>query len=262
MTALQTLTATIRKLDETQTRISTGLRVGKAEDNAAYWSIATTMRSDNGALSTVKDALGLGSATIDVAYTGMNSAIESVTEIKNKLVAARQPGVDRGKIQSEITELQRQLTSIGATSVFSGENWISVDSSAPGYNATKTIVASFSRSSGSISIGTISVNVEDVKLFDAGPRADDHLGRYRNDRDDDICCQSWCSEAESYSAEGLRVRLNGCDHARCWRPGGCGHERGIDEASGVAGPTAARCTVAQYRKSEQSEHTLTLQGIA
>jgi flagellin len=86
------------------------------------------MRSDNGALSTVKDALGLGAATIDVAYTGMNSAIESAKEIKNKLVAARQPGVDRGKIQSEITELQRQLAACGSTSVFSGENWISVDS--------------------------------------------------------------------------------------------------------------------------------------
>jgi flagellin len=171
MTALQTLTATIRKLDETQTRISTGLRVGSAEDNAAYWSIATTMRSDNGALSTVKDALGLGSATIDVAYTGMNSAIESVKEIKNKLVAARQPGVDRGKVQSEITELQRQLASVGATSVFSGENWISVDSSSPGYNSVKTIVASFSRTNGSIAIGTISVNVEDVKLFDAADQS-------------------------------------------------------------------------------------------
>lgn len=171
MTALQTLTATIRKLDETQTRISTGYRVGKAEDNAAYWSIATTMRSDNGALSTVKDALGLGSATIDVAYTGMNGALEAVKEIKNKLVAARQPGVDRTKIQSEITELQRQLTSIGDTSVFSGENWISVDSSAAGYSGTKTIVSSFSRANGSISIGTISIDVEDVKLFDAADQS-------------------------------------------------------------------------------------------
>ena len=116
MTALQNLTATIRRLDETQTRISSGLRVGKAEDNAAYWSIATTMRSDTGALSTVKDALGLGSATIDVAYTGMNSAIEAVKEIKNKLVAARQPGVDRGKIQSEITELQGILDLTDTTS--------------------------------------------------------------------------------------------------------------------------------------------------
>jgi flagellin len=171
MTALQNLTATIQRLDETQTRISTGLRVGKAEDNAAYWSIATTMRSDNGALSTVKDALGLGSATIDVAYTGISSAIDAVKEIKNKLVAARQPGVDRAKIQSEVTELQRQLTSIGNTSVFSGENWISVDSSQAGYSSTKTIVASFSRANGGITIGTITVDVEDIKLYDAADQS-------------------------------------------------------------------------------------------
>lgn len=171
MTALQSLTTTIRKLNETQTRISTGMRVESAEDNAAYWSIATTMRSDNGALSTVKDALGLGSAMIDVAYTGVNSAIEAVKEIKNKLMAARQPGIDRTKIQAEITELQLQLSSIGDASVFSGENWLSVDSSSSNYNATKSIVSSFSRSNGGISIGTISISVENVKLFDAADQS-------------------------------------------------------------------------------------------
>jgi flagellin len=134
MTALQSLNSTNKQLSITQARISTGFRVGSAEDNAAYWSIATTMRSDNGALSTVKDALGLGAATLDVAYTGMNKAIEVAKEMKNKLVAARQPGIDREKVQSEITELQNQLTSIANSSVFSGENWLSVDSSQAGYN--------------------------------------------------------------------------------------------------------------------------------
>jgi flagellin len=171
MTALRSLNATNAALDKTQARISTGLRVGSAEDNAAYWSIATTMKSDNSALSTVKDALGLGSATLDVAYTGMNSAIDVAKEIKNKLVAARQPGVDREKIQSEVTELQNQLTSIGDSSSFSGENWLSVDSAAASYNATKTIVASFTRSSAGVSIGTISVNLTDVKLYDANDQS-------------------------------------------------------------------------------------------
>ena len=112
MTALQSLTATNKSLTETQNRISTGFRVADASDNAAYWSIATTMRSDNAAMSTVQDALGLGAATVDVAYTGINSAIKVVDQIKSKLVAARQPGVDRGKIQSEITELQSQLRGV------------------------------------------------------------------------------------------------------------------------------------------------------
>ena len=44
MTALQSLTNTNKNLSQTQTRISTGYRVSSAEDNAAYWSIATTMK--------------------------------------------------------------------------------------------------------------------------------------------------------------------------------------------------------------------------
>ncbi len=171
MTALQSLNATNKQLDITQARISTGFRVGSAEDNAAYWSIATTMRSDNGALSTVKDALGLGAATIDVAYTGMNKAIEVGKEIKNKLVAARQPGIDREKVQSEITELQNQLRSIADSSVFSGENWLSVDSSQASYNSTKTIVASFSRAGGAVSIGTISVDLTSTELIDSNDKS-------------------------------------------------------------------------------------------
>ena len=99
----------------------------------------------------------------------MNSAIDMTKEIKNKLVAARQPGVDRAKIQSEVSELQNQLQSIGDSAVFSGQNWLSTDSSAAGYNATKSIVASFTRSStGAISIGTISVDTSGTKLYDAG----------------------------------------------------------------------------------------------
>ena len=171
MTALQSLNSTNRSLGVTQARISTGFRVGSAEDNAAYWSIATTMRSDNGALSTVKDALGLGAATIDVAYTGMNMAIEVAKEIKNKLVAARQPGIDREKVQSEVSELQNQLLSVSSSSVFSGENWLSVDSSLATYNATKSIVASFSRSGGSVSIGTISIDLTATELIDSSDQS-------------------------------------------------------------------------------------------
>lgn len=171
MTALQTLNHTNRQLSITQSRISTGYRVAEAEDNAAYWSIATTMRSDNAALSTVKDALGLGGALLDVAYTGINRVIDVTTEIKNRLVAARQPGIDRQKLQAEINELQNQLSSIADSSVFSGENWLSVDSSAPGFNPTKTILASFSRSAGEVAIGTIAVSLTTSKLIDSADQS-------------------------------------------------------------------------------------------
>jgi flagellin len=171
MTALQSLNKTQSMLETTQKRISTGYRVGSAEDNAAYWSIATTMRSDNSAMSTVKDALGLGAATIDVAYTATNSAIDVTKAIKDKLVAARQPGVDRTKIQSEVTQLQNQLKSISDSAVFSGENWLSADSSTVGYNPIKSIVSSFSRTAGNITIGTISIDTSSIKLYDSNASA-------------------------------------------------------------------------------------------
>ena len=164
MTALQTLTQTNKSLTETQNRISTGYRVAEASDNAAYWSIATTMRSDNKALSTVQDALGLGAATVDVAYTAIKSAIDVVDQIKTKLVAAREPGVDRGKVQSDISQLQDQLQGIADSAVFSGENWLTIDTTAAPTTLDKSIVSSFSRSGGAVSIGTININ-----LYTAGP---------------------------------------------------------------------------------------------
>jgi flagellin len=167
MVALQTLTQTNKSLTEIQKRISTGLRVAEASDNAAYWSIATTMRSDNAALSTVQDALGLGAATVDVAYTAVNSSIEVVNQIKAKLVAAREPGIDRTKVQSEISELQKQLKSVADSASFSGDNWLSINSNAGAYNSTKNIVASFTRNGSVVSIQTIAIDTSGMDLFDA-----------------------------------------------------------------------------------------------
>ena len=172
LTALQNLTATNRALEKTQTRISTGLRVQSASDNAAYWSISTTMKSDNDSLSAVKDALALGGAKLDVATAAMTSTRDIVSAFKAKLVAAREPGVDRTKVQKELTEMQSQLRSIADSAVFSGQNWLSVDSSDAGYNATKGIVGSFTRNAaGAVSVSTIDVDVSGTKLFDAADQS-------------------------------------------------------------------------------------------
>ncbi|WP_223478948.1 flagellin [Oricola indica] len=178
MTALKTLAATNKAIETTQTRISTGYAVSSASDNAAYWSIATTMRSDNNALGTVQDALGLGAATLDVAYTGMESAIEVVDEIKTKLVAAKEPGVDKAKIQSEITELQAQLEGIATSASFNGENYLHT---ATGLTAgTESVVASFTRdASGNVSIETIDVDTTTTVLTDVDTAANGILSQDR-----------------------------------------------------------------------------------
>jgi len=139
MAALQTLRGINQGLNTTQNHVSSGYRIAKASDNAAYWSIATTMRSDNKALSAVSDALGLGAAKVDTAYTAMDSAIDVVGEIKAKIVAATENGVDKKKVQEEIDQLQDQLVSIAQSASFSGENWVA------GASGTKSVVSSFVR---------------------------------------------------------------------------------------------------------------------
>ncbi|WP_075216160.1 flagellin [Mongoliimonas terrestris] len=179
-TALQNLAAISRSMDTVQNRISTGLKVDTAADNAAYWSIATTMRSDNMALGAIKDALGLGGATVDVQYTALNATVDIVKEIKAKLVAAAQPGIDRSKIQADITQLQGQLSTIATSAMFNGQNWLSVDSSAAGYSANKQVLSSFIRTStGAVSVQTITVDITDVSLYDASvtPGADGILDK-------------------------------------------------------------------------------------
>jgi flagellin len=165
MAALDTLRSINSGMEETQGRVSSGYRVQDASDNAAYWSIATTMKSDNKALSTVQDALGFAAAKSDTAYTGLNSAIDVVTEIKAKLVAAREPGVDKEKINSELSELKNQLVSISQSASFSGQNWLYNNDTS--VNATVDMVGSFVRdSTGGVSVELISFDTADSTLID------------------------------------------------------------------------------------------------
>ncbi|PKA40878.1 flagellin [Rhizobium sullae] len=160
MAALQTLRNVNKGLNQTQNHVSTGLRVGAASDNAAYWSIATTMRSDNKALSAVSDALGMGAAKVDTAYTAMDSAIDVVSEIKAKLVAATENGVDKAKVQEEIGQLQAQLMSIAQSASFNGENWV-----AGADNTTKSVVSSFVRDgSNGVSVKTTDYILDNASL--------------------------------------------------------------------------------------------------
>ncbi|KAA3451815.1 flagellin [Mesorhizobium sp. SARCC-RB16n] len=169
LTALQSLNATQNSLATTQSRISTGYRVSQASDNAAYWSIATTMRSDNQAMSTVSDSLGLGASKVDTAYTGMSSAITTINSIQQKLTASYgQTDASKEKTQVEIKALQDQLKAYADGATFSGTNMLSV-STASGTAADVKVVSAFNRSAtGAVSISTIDVNVESIKLYDAG----------------------------------------------------------------------------------------------
>jgi len=168
MTALQSLAATNKNLNITQGRISTGLRVAEASDNAAYWSIATTMRSDNKANSVIQDALGLGAAKVDTAYTAINKSIDVVDQIKEKVLLAKTSSAeDRKKIQSEIDTYVAQLKDNIAGANYAGSNLLQTDSTSTS-DTKLTVMTSYNRSStGDVTTGTIDVDFGNTRLIDS-----------------------------------------------------------------------------------------------
>ncbi|MDH2349316.1 flagellin [Bradyrhizobium sp. SSUT112] len=167
MTALQTLRNVSSQLATTQNRISTGQRVSTASDNAAYWSIATSMRSDNAALSAVSDSLGLSAATVDTEYTALGSVIgdkdSGLTKLQALLVEAKTAGIDRTKIQADITQIQQDMKLKANSATFNGINWLSTTT---GTTPTSfNLVSSYSRVGGTPTIGSITVTTANYSLY-------------------------------------------------------------------------------------------------
>ncbi|GGF96163.1 MULTISPECIES: flagellin [Rhizobium] len=163
MSALATLRNINTDLASTQDRVSSGYRVGAAEDNVAYWSISTTMNSDNKALNAAKDALGVGAAKVDTAYAATESAIDIVNEIKAKLVTASESSTDKDQINLEVEKLQQQLTAVAQAASFSGENW---QISGSNTSTTATVVDGFIREdNSSVKITTAEFNLSSYAMF-------------------------------------------------------------------------------------------------
>jgi len=174
MTALATLRQIDAQMQTTMQRISTGLRINDASDNAAYWSIATTLRSDIKAKGAVADTLGLSRAMTDIASAGMSQAVDLAAEIKAKLVLASEPGVDKTKINKELDELKAQLVSVVQSSSFNGQNWL--------YGSPEIISmpASIKDYGGFTSVGYIEVDKGATTLIDPGNNSNGILTRDRN----------------------------------------------------------------------------------
>ena len=172
ITALQSLSATQKSLAATQSQISSGLRIATASDNAAYWSIATKMKSDVSALSSVTDALSLGAAALTTGTTAMTAEISTLQAMKASLVSAQQAGTDRVSIQSSIAAGQAQLTSTASAASFNGVNYLAADTGSTNYGTSVNTVSSFSRdATGSVSTSFITVNRNATLLVNTGASA-------------------------------------------------------------------------------------------
>lgn len=163
--ALTVLRGINKDLGVVQQQVSSGFRIQNASDDPTYWSMATTMRSDQSSLGTITDALGLGSSKVDTASTAMDTVVSLLTQIQSKLVSAKEPGTDKTAINSDIQQLKNQLQSVTQSASFSGENWLYNTSTQP--NTQQSVISNFTRNTGGqISLTTIGYDSSQTLMID------------------------------------------------------------------------------------------------
>ncbi|CAN5162169.1 flagellin [soil metagenome] len=125
LVALQNLNKTTDNLTSTQGRISTGLKVGSAKDNASVWAIAQQQRAEVSSLSAVTDSLNRATSIADVATAAGQSVSDLLNTLKQKVVAAQDTSLDpasRSALNADYTSIVRQISQVVSSASFDGAN--------------------------------------------------------------------------------------------------------------------------------------------
>ncbi len=132
--ALQNMNAITDRLTSTQNRVSTGLKVGGAKDNAAVWAIAQNQRADTKSYEAVTNSLNRATSIADVSIAAGESISDLVTQLKEKATAAADPGgtaATRTAYNNEFQALLQSIAGFSANATFDGQNILDGTSTAP-----------------------------------------------------------------------------------------------------------------------------------
>jgi flagellin len=131
LVALQSLGAINAELFEVQRRISTGLKISSVKDNPAIWAIAQNQRSEVKAYDAVIGSLQRGQSIADVAMTAGEAISDTLSEMKEKMLAASDPSLsasERAAISEDYVMLRKRIDQIAVSADFDGVNLISAGS--------------------------------------------------------------------------------------------------------------------------------------
>ena len=125
--ALQYLSLTQGQLDQTQSRINSGLKVASAKDDGAIYAIAQNQRGDLAGYQSVMSSLNNGSSAIDVALSAGQSISDLLIQMKAKALSAADPSLDtasRQALNANFTALRDQISTIVKNAVFNNFNLV------------------------------------------------------------------------------------------------------------------------------------------
>lgn len=125
LVALRNLNQVNDQLANVQDRVSTGLRVIGALDNASSFAIAQGIRSEIAAISAVQQGLANGRGVATVAVAGATEISNLLTDIKAKVIEGLNPAntsEQQDILNADFVELVGQVLNFVQNAEFNGNN--------------------------------------------------------------------------------------------------------------------------------------------
>ncbi|PPB61551.1 flagellin N-terminal helical domain-containing protein, partial [Campylobacter hyointestinalis] len=145
-----------RNLDSSLGKLSSGLRIQTAADDASGMSIADSLRSQaNGLGQAIKngnDAIGI----VQTADKAMDEQIKILDTIKTKAIQAAQDGQNsdsRRALQNDISRLLEELDNIAKTTSFNGQQLLNGS-----FSNKEFQIGAYSNETAKVSIGATDSN--------------------------------------------------------------------------------------------------------
>nr|ACZ17544.1 flagellin A [Campylobacter jejuni] len=158
-----------KSLDSSLARLSSGLRINSAADDASGMAIADTLRSQANtlgqAISNGNDALGI----LQTADKAMDEQLKILDTIKTKATQAAQDGQSlktRTMLQADINRLMEELDNIANTTSFNGKQLLS-----GGFTNQEFQIGSSSNQTVKATIGATQSSKIGVTRFETGTQS-------------------------------------------------------------------------------------------
>jgi flagellin len=123
-------------------RLSTGLRINSAADDAAGLAISNTMTSQidgmQQAVANANDGISLAQ-TAGGGLTEVTNMLQRIRELAVQSSSGTYQASDRTSMQSEVSNLTQQISGILTTTTFNGVNVFAITSGAPAANGSQDV---------------------------------------------------------------------------------------------------------------------------
>lgn len=123
---LLTLSRTSDLIDQTQNRLSTGLKVNSALDDAAAFFAAQSLSNRADDLTGLKESIDQSISTIEAAINGIEAITELIEQAKGLAISAKATGdtSERSSLAVQFDALLTQIDSLSNDASFNGTNLI------------------------------------------------------------------------------------------------------------------------------------------